>query len=144
MEDNKTSEDALYIVTNLLEIGVFLHRVGNRIASEFDLNQLQFVVLNEIVNKSEINQKQLVSDLFFEKSNVSKIIKKLKSLNYIKVSRSKTDGRITVITATDKGKKVWDLCMEKFNAWNRNWVKSVKKDDIDNIKKALDQIKSLQ
>ncbi len=144
MEDNKKSEDALYIVTNLLEIGVYLHRVGNRIASEFDLNQLQFVVLNEIVKKTEINQKQLVSDLIFEKSNVSKIIKKLKSLDYIEVSRSNKDGRITVITVTDKGKNIWDLCMEKFNAWNRNWVKTLKKDDIDNMKKVLDQIKNLQ
>lgn len=144
MEKDPLSEDALSIVTNILDIGWYLLRVGNRIAGEFDLTQQQFVVLNEVIHKSQINQKQLVEELFFEKSNVSKIIKKLKSLEYIAVSKSEQDGRITVISATEKGKKIWDACMEKFNSWNLNFLKPLEQDEIRQIVDSITTIKTLK
>ncbi len=144
MKDNQISEDALFIVTNILDIAWYLLRVGNRIAGKFDLTQQQFVVLNEIINKSDINQKQLVDELFFEKSNVSKIIKKLKSLKYIDVLKSENDGRMTIINATEKGKTIWNTCMEKFNDWNLNFVESLESEEIIEIVNSVKAIKRLK
>ena len=144
MKNNQISADALFIVTNILDIGWYLLRVGNRIAGEFDLTQQQFVVLNEIVNKTVVNQKQLVDDLFFEKSNVSKIIKKLNTLKYIEVSKSREDGRVTVINATQKGKLIWNNCMEKFNTWNLGFVESLGGEEMKRIVNSIRALKELK
>lgn len=79
------SEYALRLIKDLLVDGVYLHKEGSRLVNEQNLTQQQFVVLNEIVECSEINQKDFVWNLLFEKSNVSKIVKKLKYLGYIEI-----------------------------------------------------------
>ena len=105
-------EEALYIMRNLLKIGSGLHRNGDRIAGEYGLNQQQFVVLTEIIDRGPINQKQLIGGLVIEKSNLSKIVKKLKSLGFIRITPSPEDGRATLLSVTKKGESVWQ---EKFH-----------------------------
>jgi len=106
-----TSEKAPVIVKGLLKIGSDLHRLGNSITGKYGLNQQQFVVLSEIVDRGPINQKQLVGGLVIEKSNLSKIVKKLKTVDLINITSSPEDGRTTLLSATKKvkqfGKNVW-------------------------------------
>ena len=86
------------IVFNFLRIGAFLYREGNRIVSEYGLNQQQFVVLKYISRHQPINQKEIYSHLLFEKSNLSKIIKKLKNLDLIKKETDLNDSRYSLLT----------------------------------------------
>ena len=81
------------IVKSLLRLGVFLQREGNRIVSDFGLNQQQLVVLKEIQEKGPVSQREICSELLLEKSNVSKIVGKLYSQGYITVSHSERDNR---------------------------------------------------
>ena len=136
-------EEAQYIMRNLLKIGSGLHRNGDGIAGEYGLNQQQFVVLTEIIDRGPINQKQLVGGLVIEKSNLSKIVKKLKSLGFIEITPSPEDGRATLLSATKKGESVWQECMGKLNAWSVSWIEPLTSDEIDQIKKILERLKGL-
>lgn len=140
---DKESQNAMQIVMTLLNIGANLLRTGNRISDEYGLKQQQFVVLNEIANKGEVNQKQLVGELLYEKSNVSKIVKKLKALGLIEVTPSPEDGRITILRITSLGKKTWVECMAKFDAWNREWIKPLTTDEITDTIQMLKRLKKL-
>jgi DNA-binding MarR family transcriptional regulator len=140
---DKESQNAMQIVMTLLNIGANLLRTGNRISDEFGLKQQQFVVLNEIANIGEVNQKQLVGELLYEKSNVSKIVKKLKTLGLIEVTPSPEDGRITMLRITTPGKKTWVECMTKFDAWNREWIKPLTTDEITDTIQMLKRLKKL-
>jgi DNA-binding MarR family transcriptional regulator len=140
---DKESQNAMQIVMTLLNIGANLLRTGNRISDEFGLKQQQFVVLNEIANIGEVNQKQLVGELLYEKSNVSKIVKKLKALGLIEVTPSPEDGRITMLRITTPGKKTWVECMTKFDAWNREWIKPLTTDEITDTIQMLKRLKKL-
>lgn len=135
--------NATKIVIQLLQLGTDLLKTGNRIAAEYMLNQQQFIILNEIVRKGTLNQRQLIGELLYEKSNVSKIVKKLKNLNYINVNISHEDGRITLLSPTKEGESVWRQCMEKLNKWNRNWVKSLSGDEINETLMVLNRLKGL-
>ena len=116
-----------------LRIGKYLNRVGGRVVGEFGLKQQQFAVLNEVKSKGRITQKMLVGNLLYEKSNVSKIVKRLKTSEYIEVSQSGEDRRVRIIELTKKGEFVWEQCIKKFQAWNRHWISPLAEEELDQI-----------
>ena len=129
-DTNNISENGTVFIIHLLRMGAYLHRMGDRIAGEYGLTQQQFVVLNEIITMGKISQKQLVGELLYEKSNISKIVKKLKSSDLIEILISPKDKRVTILNATNKGKNIWQQVMERFNVWNINWVKPLAKGEM--------------
>ena len=82
----------------------------------------------------------LVGNLLYEKSNVSKIVKKLKELEYIEVSRSNKDGRVSHIELMEKGEFVWEQCIKKFQTWNREWIKPLTKDELKLVLRIHDRL----
>jgi DNA-binding MarR family transcriptional regulator len=101
-----------------LRMGAWIQREGARVLKEFNINMYQFLVLNEIYSENGLSQKNLVENLNFEKSNVSKIIKKLQELNYIDIDERDEDKRFHVITTTNAGNHVCENANAKMNAWN--------------------------
>ncbi|VAX25823.1 hypothetical protein MNBD_NITROSPINAE02-1836 [hydrothermal vent metagenome] len=75
---------------------------------DFGLNQQQFIVLNTINHREPVSRKDICSNLLFEKSNVSKIVKKFKSPGYVQVSRFPDDKRVDMLQVTRSGRlTVW-------------------------------------
>lgn len=119
MATNKhKSYEINFLLKYLLRIGANLEKIGNRILSEYNLNQQQFLVLNEIHRNNKITQAEMVTELAFEKSNISKIIRKLKILKYIEISRNESDGRSSEIKCTNKGSEIWKKCIDKLDKEN--------------------------
>lgn len=124
------------IVFNLLRIGAFLFREGNRIVSEYGLNQQQFVVLKYISSHQPINQKEIYSHLLFEKSNLSKIIKKLEKLELIKKETDSNDSRYSLLTIKSKGGIIIEKAMNKFETYNSELLENYSEEEIiilDNV-----------
>ena len=140
---NTATGKASTIVRGLLRLGSDLHRLGDKITMEYGLNQQQFVVLSEIVDRGPINQKQLVGGLVIEKSNLSKIVKKLKTLGLIKISSSPEDGRSTLLSVTRKGKTIWEECVEEFNGWQANWASPLTDDELSQTIRVIERLKGL-
>ncbi len=128
------------IVSKLLMIGAYLAREGNRIVADFGLNQQQFVVLRHIQNNQPLMQKEICSRLMFEKSHVSKVIKKLKKLNLVNVSDSNEDSRITILSVSKKGQDVISEGMQSFKQWNRQWLESLSEAEQLHAELALDKL----
>ncbi len=122
-------EKSNQIVISLLRLGAFLTREGNRVVADVGLNQQQYVVLNYIYAREPVCQKEICSSLLFEKSNVSKIIKKLTDLSFIEKGTSSDDGRIHKLTLTKKGKEIINICNDRFNCWNERWLKSLSEEE---------------
>ena len=131
------------IVKSLLRLGVFLQREGNRIVSDFGLNQQQLVVLKEIQEKGPVSQREICSELLLEKSNVSKIVGKLYSQGYITVSHSERDNRRSILTVTAKGNSILDRCMERLNQWNSEWLRPMSARELNNTVGILSRLESL-
>ena len=136
-------EKKINIVKKLLQTGAYLQKTGTRITKQFGLTEQQFVVLNEIVEKGPVNQKHLVGELLFEKSNVSKIVKKLKSEELVSISTSSSDGRATVLNSTLKGDELWEKSINKLNEWSIKWLSPLNKKETDNALISLEKIKQL-
>lgn len=137
------SEDAEAIIKNLLRTGAYLQRTDNRILSRYGLKQQQFVVLNEITTRGKINQKQLVGRLLFEKSNISKIIKKLKLLKLIQTRASPEDQRVVLLEVTPHGRDIWQKCMSELNTWSEKWLEPLNREEIKEARYILEKLNKL-
>lgn len=137
------AKNGFAIIRDLFRLESALHRNGDRITAEYGLNQQQFVVLSEIVDRGPISQKRLVGELVIEKSNLSKIVKKLKVLGLIDITPSSEDGRATLLSITPRGKSVWQECMEKFDAWQSRWVAPLSEEEVSQALRVLERLKAL-
>jgi len=131
------------IVKNLLQVGAFLYRTGNRLIEFYGLNQQQFIILNEIVLRQKVSQKELVADLLLEKSNVSKIVKKLREAKLVRVDLSTEDRRATALSSTSKGKEVCGHCMTILRKWNKEWLASFSEKEKGEILAGLQNLNAL-
>ncbi len=122
-------EKSNQIVISLLRLGAFLTREGNRIVAHTGLNQQQYVVLNHINSRGPVCQKDICSSLLFEKSNVSKIIKKLVDLSFVIKESSSNDGRLHQLTVTEKGKQTVKVYNSYFDDGNERWLKSLSEEE---------------
>ncbi len=122
-------EKSNQIVISLLRLGAFLAREGNRVVADTGLNQQQYIVLNHIYSKGSLYQKDICSSLLFEKSNVSKIIRKLVDLSFVKKESSSNDGRLHQLTITEKGGKTIEHFNSLFDGWNESWLKSLSEEE---------------
>ncbi len=136
--------EKIIVVKNLLRLGAYLQREGSRLLSGFGLNQQQFVVLKEIQEKEPISQKEICSELLFEKSNVSKIIKKLIIGKLVKISYAAGDGRLCLLSTTKKGTLLIDQCMTVLNNWNKKWLKSLTGHELKEAVKILDRLNRIK
>lgn len=131
------------IVRSLLAIGSELHRNGDKIVGEYGLNQQQFVVLSEIVDRGPVNQSQLIGGLVIEKSNLSKIAKKLKAQGLIDTSPSPDDGRATLLSVTGAGQAVWKDCMDRLSMWTTDWLRPLSPAEVTGVIQVLERLKAL-
>lgn len=136
-----TNEDL--IVKNLLQLGAFLFRAGNRMIECYGLNQQQFIILSEIVSRQKVSQKQLVAELLLEKSNVSKIVKKLKQEKLINMKISQEDKRATLLSPTAKGREVSKGCKSILHDWNMEWLASCQEEKKEEVLVILQGLNSL-
>lgn len=113
IQKNKKTEAQL--VMTLIKNGLFLQRKLGQVCQQFALNTNQFIVINEIILKGPLSQKELCSRLLFEKSNVSKIVKTLQDKELISVAVAPVDRRSTILVETAKGIEIWKDCLQSFN-----------------------------
>ncbi|WP_163340414.1 MarR family winged helix-turn-helix transcriptional regulator [Desulfopila sp. IMCC35008] len=114
-EVQKSKNIETQLVMSLIKNGLFLQRKLGQVCQQFNLNTNQFLVINEIILKGPLSQKELCNRLLFEKSNISKIIKTLQDKELISVSVAPADRRSTLLIETVKGIEIWKDCLQSFN-----------------------------
>ena len=132
------------IVGLLLKLGAFLQRAGDRIAGESGLTQQQFVVLMEIGERGPLSHTGICSGLLLEKSNVSKIIKKLAKERLVVCRPLPADRRVMMLSIAPKGRAVVRRCMARFNAWNEEWLKRLTQTQMEQAGRTLALLENLK
>ncbi|MCJ2163150.1 MULTISPECIES: MarR family transcriptional regulator [unclassified Pseudodesulfovibrio] len=117
--------DPNMFVKEMLRLGVYLQREGARMAREYGLTQQQFVVLVAVSEQGSVTQKEIVSYLLYEKSNVSKSIARLEKMGYVLTRRSHADGRMVECAVTESGRQTVAACMKVMRQWNEKWLRGV-------------------
>ncbi len=136
-------EQSIEMINKLVMINIFLQRIGNRQITKFGLNQPQFAVLGEIARNKDLLQKNILGELLLEKSNLSKIIKKLYTMSLITMNPSETDGRKTVLNVTDKGRELLNECMNELDNMKLAFTEPLKDEELDQLTPAISRLTEL-
>ena len=95
--------EKVMIARHLMRLGAFMEREGSRALAPLNLTHQQFLVLSRITEQGTLSQKDLCDKMLYEKSNVSRIVKRLHSLGLIQIEPDQEDARRQVISPTGKG-----------------------------------------
>lgn len=130
------------LVLSLIKNGLFLQRELGQVCQQFVLSTNQFVVINEIILRGPVTQKELCSRLLFEKSNISKIVKTLQDKELISMSVAPTDRRATLLIETQKGLETWKDCLQPFNDSCTDLMSFLSDDEVLGMLKLLKKLTS--
>ena len=129
--------DSDMLVRELLRLGVYLQREGARMAREYGLTQQQFVVLLSVREQGPVAQREIVSDLLFEKSNVSKSIARLEKMGFVSTCRGTEDARTVLCEITARGERVAGECVRVMKRWNARWLRHLGSKELTGTLQAL-------
>ncbi len=130
------------LVLSIIKNGLFLQRELGQVCQKFGLNTNQFVVINEIILKGPVSQKELCNRLLFEKSNISKIVKALQDKELISVSVAPVDRRSTLLIETQQGLETWKDCLQSFNSSSTDLMSLLSEDEILGVLNGLKKLRS--
>lgn len=73
---------------------------------EFDLTMMQFQVLEVLYHRGELNIGAITNLTMSTPGNITVVVKNLKKEGFILSTKDKNDKRTSILTISDKGKKV--------------------------------------
>ena len=104
-----------------------------------DLSKEQMIVLKELNVQDGLNQNELASLAFRDKSSMARLLSKMERKNYIQREQSKEDKRINLVYLTEKGRVVYKqtrpVLKKLIKTMEQNITKSEKKQLIKILKK---------
>jgi DNA-binding MarR family transcriptional regulator len=132
------------IVRDLLKFGAFLQRIGDRVLRPFGISQQEFAVLSAIVRaKSPVYQTTIIVELLVERSNLSKIIKRLETKGLIEVRPTPEDGRLRLLSASGAGVDLFRRADVALKQWNKEWMESFSRSDLVSLRSHLRRLNSV-
>jgi len=131
------SNNHAVIIGKLMSISGLLRREADRLLSPFQLNQQQFSILFEIFRAGRVSQKDMINRLKLEKAHVSKIVKKLQSMDLVTVETSHGDRRFAVISMTERGRALTGQCRKIIGHWRRERLNQFNEDELRKILESL-------
>ena len=133
------------LLFQLLKCSQYVERETNYILRHFGIKQQQFTVLNEIILNGPVSQKELVDNLLYGKSNISRIVRMLSERRLIQVIVSPIDRRLTLLTETTDGRDLWKACTKDIIEASNDFLSLVSSGDVEITLEQMRMIaKSLQ
>ncbi len=102
MEFNTEINDQILIALRRIVRAIDQH--SRRLAQEFGLTGPQVVLLRELVQKREMHVAKLAESISLSHATVTDILNRLEKRNFIARTRSLTDRRRIMVTATEQAK----------------------------------------
>ncbi|MGL5088695.1 MAG: MarR family winged helix-turn-helix transcriptional regulator [Cetobacterium sp.] len=128
------------LVTLISKLSRYQKKYLNNHLKGGDLDSSGAIVLLKIKENSNITPKDLFEIGIVEKPSVTKILKKLEELKYIKKSYSTTDKRSYSISITDKGKIRCSSIETVIDELNKVYKKVYSESLYEGLEKILDEV----
>ncbi len=76
-------------------------------AHGLDLSKEQMIILKKLHERDGLNQNELASLTYRDKSSMARLLSKMEKKNYIQRKQSKEDKRINLVFLTEKGRTIF-------------------------------------
>ena len=132
--------DKNIILSKLLNIGHQPLLKFNHFMNHYESNALK--TLDLLASNHNVTATTISEYLDIAPSSVSKIVQKLKDLNFINLQKSNEDARITYITLTNEGTKFLTENHELNSTFAKDIFNGLSDQELQNLNKYLDKIQS--
>jgi DNA-binding MarR family transcriptional regulator len=131
----------LYSVIN----GMASTAVARRLQKNFrnaglDITIEQWTVLYHLWKEDGLSQQELCNRTYRDKPSITRLIDNLEKQKLLKRSSHKNDKRINLVCLTEAGRALQDTTLGLANQTMDEALVDVKKDDIEIVKKVLQQV----
>jgi DNA-binding MarR family transcriptional regulator len=113
--------------------------IDRQLFSRFSLTVRQYHLLNWLHNRGQANLSELAQLLLCDKSNVTGIVRRLKTARLIEEVAT-TDRRFTRVRLTEKGQQIHDLAMDALKHSIQNRFATVSEGEHQQIQQLLVQM----
>lgn len=121
-----------------------LQRQANHFFNEslrpYCINKSQMDVLLLLSRKDGLSQSELNEGFFFNKGSITKLLKSLEALDYVKRSPSKEDKRKNLVYLTPKAKEVLPAIRNAIFEWEAKITKGLTEQEQEIVKLLLNKI----
>lgn len=111
------------------------------LVSAADITTAQIGVLTVILNRTEVNQKDVAQALGLNESAVTAMVKRLIALEYIEYRISEKDRRVKLLSLTRRGKAAQKSAKLPFKRINRKIEKTLTHDEIAAFAECADRLR---
>lgn len=129
------------VIGKLLKLGSMLQQNSYQLLKPFGINHPQFTVLFELSKTERVIQRDIVTILLLDRAHVSKIVKKLHSMELIDIESNSENSKSPWISINSNGLKLLKDCTSVFEEWNREWIGDL---NVENKQEILDVLTTLQ
>jgi len=141
MPVNHFKRGELYSVIN----GMASTAVARRLQKNFrnaglDITIEQWTVLYHLWKEDGLSQRELCNRTYRDKPSITRLIDNLEKQRLLKRLSHKNDKRINLVCLTEAGKALQEATLELANQTMDEALVDVRKDDIEIVKKVLQQV----
>lgn len=98
-----------------LHLGYYIQEIArktsvelNKQMKDLDLSYSQFRVINCLMKRGDLSQKNIIEDIVVKPPTLSGLLDLLEKKSYIEKKISKYDKRIRLVGLTENGKEIWE------------------------------------
>lgn len=131
----------LYSVINGMASTAVARRLQKNLRNAgIDITIEQWTVLYHLWKEDCLSQQELCNRTYRDKPSITRLIDNLEKQKLLKRSAHKVDRRINLVCLTDAGRALQDITLELANQTMDEALLDVKKQDIEIVKKVLQQV----
>ncbi len=109
---------------------------------EFSIGRGQINILKAIIDNKNINQDQLATQLYLDKTTIAKAVKRLESKGLIIRKKSKTDRRKNELIATEKAILVNEKMSDQINEHSKDLFEGIDDVELEAFKNTLRKLET--
>jgi DNA-binding MarR family transcriptional regulator len=112
----------------------------DRNLSRYGLGKGLYLLLLELKGEEGINQKKLADRVVLDQASVTRAVKKLLDLGFVKRAADSSDGRARNIFLTEKGSKILETVQLSLNEWDAMAIRGFSEADMEKLAKLLEKM----
>lgn len=141
MPNNQFKRGELYSVINAMAATAIARRLQKNFRNaEIEITTEQWSILYHLWKEDCLSQQELCNRTFRDKPSITRLIDNLEKLKLVKRIASKEDRRINTVCLTETAKLLQDSTITLANQTMDEALVGVTKDEIETVKRVLQQV----
>lgn len=103
----------------------------NRELKDYGIHSSEYIFLINLDKEEGVSQEKLSASLFIDKAATARAIARLEKSGLVRKARDLSDGRINLVTLTDKGLEMRGFIQSKLAHWRQTISEGLSEEEVD-------------